>query len=509
MILYGFSIQGKSHIDKETVCQDSNKTGRLRAGYYFGAVADGVGSAPHSDIGSKLAVEKLYEYCDKNIKKGMDQMDVEDVLCAGYEYAMETIQKYADSHDKKIENYDTTLSAVIYNGKKIIYAHAGDGGIIVRQTNGIVKPVTKRQKGADGTSVIPLRAGEHSWEIGTYSGNVAAVLLVTDGMLDGVFQPTLLNLPSSTMELARGDFSQDNVYIAAAEFFMNPYAVYKNPKIKGAESFLHTFFEGNLLPKDQDAFLQCMDAAYTKLFNKKTSREICESLKEVYFVVGAVKNVKDDKSVVCLINETIEVVPQDKKYYLEPDWVWLQECYEALLYGKEPPVKDDDEKDDGVNGEIEDRTERKTEGETGDDRVEKKLKDEEKERRRNKVKRRRKAALIAAIGVLAVSLVILVICLISLFSSDTDKKQTNSTQKPKVTAVLPTATPTPTPKVTDNPSTASGSAVTVDDMIENLNNEEYISSLPDSKKEKLDEACRIYQNMREEEAVKENREGAK
>ena len=509
MILYGFSIQGKSHIDKETVCQDSNKTGRLRAGYYFGAVADGVGSAPHSDIGSKLAVEKLYEYCDKNIKKGMDQMDVEDVLCAGYEYAMETIQKYADSHDKKIENYDTTLSAVIYNGKKIIYAHAGDGGIIVRQTNGIVKPVTKRQKGADGTSVIPLRAGEHSWEIGTYSGNVAAVLLVTDGMLDGVFQPTLLNLPSSTMELARGDFSQDNVYIAAAEFFMNPYAVYKNPKIKGAESFLHTFLEGNLLPKDQDAFLQCMDAAYTKLFNKKTSREICESLKEVYFVVGAVKKVKDDKSVVCLINETIEVVPQDKKYYLEPDWVWLQECYEALLYGKEPPVKDDDEKDDGVNGEIEDRTERKTEGETGDDRVEKKLKDEEKERRRNKVKRRRKAALIAAIGVLAVSLVILVICLISLFSSDTDKKQTNSTQKPKVTAVLPTATPTPTPKVTDNPSTASGSAVTVDDMIENLNNEEYISSLPDSKKEKLDEACRIYQNMREEEAVKENREGAK
>lgn len=509
MILYGFSIQGKSHIDKETVCQDSNKTGRLRAGYYFGAVADGVGSAPHSDIGSKLAVEKLYEYCDKNIKKGMDQMDVEDVLCAGYEYAMETIQKYADSHDKKIENYDTTLSAVIYNGKKIIYAHAGDGGIIVRQTNGIVKPVTKRQKGADGTSVIPLRAGEHSWEIGTYSGNVAAVLLVTDGMLDGVFQPTLLNLLSSTMELARGDFSQDNVYIAAAEFFMNPYAVYKNPKIKGAESFLHTFLEGNLLPKDQDAFLQCMDAAYTKLFNKKTSREICESLKEVYFVVGAVKNVKDDKSVVCLINETIEVVPQDKKYYLEPDWVWLQECYEALLYGKEPPVKDDDEKDDGVNGEIEDRTERKTEGETGDDRVEKKLKDEEKERRRNKVKRRRKAALIAAIGVLAVSLVILVICLISLFSSDTDKKQTNSTQKPKVTAVLPTATPTPTPKVTDNPSTASGSAVTVDDMIENLNNEEYISSLPDSKKEKLDEACRIYQNMREEEAVKENREGAK
>ena len=29
MILYGFSIQGKSHIDKGTVCQDSNKTGQM------------------------------------------------------------------------------------------------------------------------------------------------------------------------------------------------------------------------------------------------------------------------------------------------------------------------------------------------------------------------------------------------------------------------------------------------------------------------------------------------
>lgn len=236
-----------------------------------------------------------------------------------------------------------------------------------------------------------------------------------------------------------------------------------------------------------------MDAAYTKLFNKKTSREICESLKEVYFVVGAVKNVRDDKSVVCLINGTIEVVPQEKTYYLEPDWVWLQECYEALVYGKKlPPKRRDDKDDEEVNRKTGDGPAGKIEGKTGDDSEEKKLKDEEKERRRNKVKRRRKAALIAAIGVLAVSLVILVICLISLFSSDTDKKP-----------------PTPTPKVTDNPSTATGSAVTVDDMIENLNNEEYINSLPDSQKEKLDEACRIYQNMREEEAVKENREGVK
>ena len=59
MITYGYSIQGKSHIQRGVVCQDSSKVQRLRANVYMGIVADGVGSAAHSDIGSKMAVDAL------------------------------------------------------------------------------------------------------------------------------------------------------------------------------------------------------------------------------------------------------------------------------------------------------------------------------------------------------------------------------------------------------------------------------------------------------------------
>ena len=45
MITYGFSVQGKSHIKNNTVCQDFNKFGQLKSGVYIGIVADGVGSA--------------------------------------------------------------------------------------------------------------------------------------------------------------------------------------------------------------------------------------------------------------------------------------------------------------------------------------------------------------------------------------------------------------------------------------------------------------------------------
>ena len=59
MITYGYSLQGKSHIDRNTVCQDSSAAVKLKSGYYLGVVADGVGSAPHSDVGSGIAVESL------------------------------------------------------------------------------------------------------------------------------------------------------------------------------------------------------------------------------------------------------------------------------------------------------------------------------------------------------------------------------------------------------------------------------------------------------------------
>ena len=37
MITYGFSVQGKSHIKNNTVCQDFNKFGQLKSGVYITA----------------------------------------------------------------------------------------------------------------------------------------------------------------------------------------------------------------------------------------------------------------------------------------------------------------------------------------------------------------------------------------------------------------------------------------------------------------------------------------
>ena len=343
MITYGYSLQGKSHIDRNTVCQDSSAAVKLKSGYYLGVVADGVGSAPYSDVGSRIAVESLQAYCEQYVKKGMKDVELEDILRDGYEYAFRQVEKFVTQQGGSIADYDTTLSSVLYDGTKVVFGHAGDGGIIVRKKDGTITPITERQKGADGTSVRPLRAGNSSWDFGICNDETASVLLVTDGMLDGVFQPVLVNLPSSAMELAKGTFAKNNVYVTACEFFMNPNMVYLNPHVKNHEAYMQHVLKGNLEKKDQDDFLKCMIYGYTKTLGKEEACRLCEAIKKFYFAVWAVTKVTDDKSVVCLMNEKAKVTPKEQKYYQEPNWKWRQECYQALLYGKElPPAPSDD-----------------------------------------------------------------------------------------------------------------------------------------------------------------------
>lgn len=335
MITYGFSIQGKGHIQRGIVCQDSSIVDHIKSGHYVGIVADGVGSARHADIGSDIAVKSLFQYCCEHIQKNSSSNLIEDVLADGYAFAFKQVEKEAVKQGAAIEDFDTTLSAVVYSRKTVVYGHSGDGGIIAKYADGTIGPLTSRQKGADGTSVIPLRGGRGSWVFGTEE-NVVSVLLVTDGMLDGVIQPLLINQPPNRMAQARGDFRRDRVYVTAAEFFMNPHSVYQNKSVKDPDKYMRYFLEGNLDGSDQDAFLQCILAAYVKQLGKKNTVRIKERIEKYFYTVWAVSKVTDDKSAVCIMDEKVGVEPQDLGYYEEPEWEMLQEKYQSFLYGDAP-----------------------------------------------------------------------------------------------------------------------------------------------------------------------------
>lgn len=478
MITYGFSIQGKSHKNRGIVCQDASRTLLLNANWYLGVVADGVGSAANAGTGSKTAVNALCEYCKKHMNNGMSDSELEEALERGYEYAFSQIELCAKEAGNSIESYDTTLSSALYDGEKVIYGHAGDGGILVRLYDGIIKPITQRQKGADGSSVIPLRGGNRTWKFGISEGKTAAVLLATDGMLDEVFQPVLLNLPKDKSALARGDFQKNNAYITASEFFMNPYSVYLNEGISDRDSFLEKFVAGDLGDSAENKFMACMKNAYSKMLGAQKAEVICNEIAEYVYAVNAIENVTDDKSVVCIINEEVNVIPQDAYYYREADWQWKQGCYQAFLYGKplpdepiresieelidcneiayeELPIKSDNDMTEADGGQL--KTEYKTLLQECSN-----LKQKNDLLHKKIVNIKRKAANYRVIAVVSLAvgavLLIMVFITVHLYNNSKDMIEeyknellkTESTNKPSPTPRGSEKKPTPAPKVKDS-----------------------------------------------------------
>lgn len=279
MLYYGTSLIGSSHIAKGSVCQDSHKALILPNGWIVASVADGVGSAKHSEIASRIAVETVTEVCAKLISNDTRISECKPIIFEAYKAANKRISDFAYEKEDSITEYDTTLSTIIYDGKSFAYGHSGDGGIVGLLLDGKYQRITYPQKAEDGVCVIPLRAGENSWEIGIVDGEFASLLLATDGVYDTFF-PYLL----------RGQ--ENEIYIPLIRYFM----------------------DNNWLNASEDNI-----------------DEISKS-REDFLNSNAYASVTDDKTVLVVINPNIKPKFQADKYYAEPDWNKLQMEWNKKAY---------------------------------------------------------------------------------------------------------------------------------------------------------------------------------
>ena len=328
MITYGFSQQGKSHIQKGVVCQDSHRIEMMENGWYILVVADGVGSARHSEDGSRIAVDMVARYCKKNIKLNMTDEQIIETLEKSYQIAFRQIELFCEKVNSQIEDYDTTLSVAIYTGRKVYFGHAGDGGIIVKDSEGHYEMITVPQKGVDGISVRPLRSGSDSWQFGITEKKIAAVLLATDGMLDTLLPP-LLNINQLQDNPMMQTNKQMNVYVTLVEFFLNANTVYRNKEIKQANQFMESFLNCDI---SSEEFNQCLFNAYSYMFDLDTAKSICKTVEQYNYSIWKMDKVTDDRTIVCAINENELISAESPEYYAEPDWKVLQQQFDRLAY---------------------------------------------------------------------------------------------------------------------------------------------------------------------------------
>ncbi len=318
---YGFSLIGKSHVVRGICCQDNHKIKRLENGWYIAAIADGVGSAKNAQIGARIAVETVVTVCEEFMPWDYNLISIKSMMRTAYNYAFKQILREARKAGEPVESYDTTLTMVIYDGNRIIYGHSGDGAIIGLNVFGDYVPITKPQKGPDGVSVIPLRAGYTAWKIDAYEEELAAVLLMTDGMLD-IFCPYLLR---------DNEHREEKVYVPLATFFADPICFSGDEKqIENVKKSIELFLAGDE-GLDAEIYYRILEKAYKKRLGD-TADKILDELKIYNYPIVLMQGVQDDKTMVGLINTETVVDNREESFYKEPDWQRLQDSWNRKAY---------------------------------------------------------------------------------------------------------------------------------------------------------------------------------
>lgn len=320
IIKYGFSIIGKSHIKKGTCCQDSHAIKELGNGWIIAVVGDGVGSAKNSEKGSKIAVEAIVSFCEHFFPWDGSLLSLKSMLRTAYNFALKRIIIESKSSKEPLESYDTTLTTVLYDGSRIVYAHSGDGGIIGLNTFGDYSLITKSQKGKDGISVIPLRFGDSKWVIDSYEEDLSAVLLVTDGMLD-ILTPYILRDNENNI---------DEVYVPLATFFMDPRGFLDSDSLSNDLQIINDFVTNNADFNHLD-FYSRLRSIYTAIISNDAN-SVLETIINTNVPVSLMDSVSDDKTIVAIINNTMPIDTKESEFYAEPDWQKKQDAWNRIAY---------------------------------------------------------------------------------------------------------------------------------------------------------------------------------
>ena len=196
-------------VKQVAVWKDGGKRDRLLPGkeYVVAAVADGLGSESHSDIGAHAAVntavstmcELIGTWCatgDSALAISMPRFIEQAMIKAN-----NAVVKKAASMALPANEFDATLAIAIYDGDQLFYGSAGDSGVIAKTDAGFELVTHPSRVGEAGT--YPLYSKE-KWEIGACCGHIEGFLLATDGV----------------MELLVPQFNNENLNEKAMHLFM-------------------------------------------------------------------------------------------------------------------------------------------------------------------------------------------------------------------------------------------------------------------------------------------------
>ena len=161
-IIVGASVRGNGHIQSDMPCQDNHRFESIGDGWGIAIVSDGAGSAAHSELGSKVVVERGMTHFKNLIEK--EEWMKNNVLPTDVEwlqksyYVLKAIRDDVVMVSKKnnveVKSLSATCLAVIYSPLGLLAAHVGDGRMGYKSVKGEWKAMMTPHKGEEANQTI-------------------------------------------------------------------------------------------------------------------------------------------------------------------------------------------------------------------------------------------------------------------------------------------------------------------------------------------------------------------
>lgn len=124
--LQGAAVQGRSHIASNTPCQDQFSC--LQQGdVSVIALADGAGSAAHSDVGAELTTKTVCAYLSTHFDQLLATKNAIQAKSALLQEVLSALQQKAEAAQWELSSLASTLLFVAVKGEYALLGHIGDG----------------------------------------------------------------------------------------------------------------------------------------------------------------------------------------------------------------------------------------------------------------------------------------------------------------------------------------------------------------------------------------------
>lgn len=186
--VFAASVKGPLHDTLKTPCQDAKSYKTFPGGGLVIAVADGLGSAAKSQLGSQLAVETAVQAYGEVIRATPPIPEFKKRAEETLRRCVKTLEAKAQELGCPLRDLACTMILVVVDKGKVWAAHIGDGAVVARKKEGLAM-VSEPGESEYANEVTPLTSDK--WESAVrYGGpaeDVYELAVFTDGCQRAAF----------------------------------------------------------------------------------------------------------------------------------------------------------------------------------------------------------------------------------------------------------------------------------------------------------------------------------